>query len=700
MIRRLQVSDPRFARLRAAVRTEPRVRTAAFILIAGVLTAVALLIAPPASVTYSIGAVADRAIRAPRSVSFVSDSLTEAERNNAEAKVQPHFATDLAIVTSASTRVANATTAIGRIRGDAAETRDQKITALATRVSDVTLTPAIATDIVDMTQPEWDQVAAGLDSALRTLYQQGIRAEQLDAARADVVKALPAGWTDRQKRTGAEILKQNLNVNVKVDDLATNLARQDARNGVTPVQVQVTAGEVIVRDGDVVNGLQVEKLRALGLANEGTDWRGAIGLVLWAGLIAGVLALFLERYATEAWLEDRKMILVILSLLAITAAGRALVPGHTIAVYFAPFAAIAMMLTVLVGGRTALATQIAGALHVGIMSSQVELVAYVLVPALMGMATVRRATTAREFAAGAVAVAAGAIGVILSFVLVNRAADPLGVAQLLAGALVSGLGSGLLAYAGMAILGHVFGISTVFELRELGDPNHPLLRQLLLRTPGTYHHSLLVGNLAERAAEVIGADPLVARVGAYYHDIGKMRNPTAFIENQTGQNPHDELDPLVSAGIVAAHVKDGLALADRYRLPARIREMIPGHHGTSVVKYFFQIAQQRGQAPDERSFRYPGPRPHSKEAGIVMLADGTEASVRSLSEKNPETIRGMVDRIIDERVADGQLDECDLTFRDVERIKDAFCELLLGVYHERIPYPEDRITRIKPAASG
>ena len=699
MIRRLHVSDPRLARLRVAVQTDTRARATAFVLIAWVLTAVALLIAPPATVTYSVGAVADRAIRAPRSVSFVSESLTEAERNKAEATVPKQFATDPAIVTNASTRVANVATAISRIRGDAAETRDQKITAI-TRLSDVALTPALAADIADMTQPEWEQVAAGLDSALRTLYQQGIRSEQLDAARADAVKALPAGWTDRQKRAGAEILRQNLNVNVKVDEFATNIARQDARTSVTPVQVQVTAGEVIVRDGEVVTGLEVEKLRALGLANEGNDWRGAIGLVLWAGLIAGVLALFLERYATEAWFEDRKMILVILSLVAITAAGRALVPGHTIAVYFAPFAAIAMMLTVLVGGRTALATQIAGALHVGIMSSQVELVAYVLVPALLGMAAVRRATTAREFAIGAVAVAAGAVGVILSFVLVNRAADPLGVAQLLAGALVSGLGSGLLAFAGMAILGHVFGISTVFELRELGDPNHPLLRQLLLRTPGTYHHSLLVGNLAERAAEVIGADPLVARVGAYYHDIGKMRNPTAFIENQTGQNPHDELDPLVSAGIVAAHVKDGLALADRYRLPARIREMIPGHHGTSVVKYFFQIAQQRGQTPDERSFRYPGPRPQSKEAGIVMLADGTEASVRSLSEKNPETIRAMVDRMIDERVADGQLDECDLTFRDVERIKDAFCELLLGVYHERIPYPEDRITRIKPAASG
>jgi cyclic-di-AMP phosphodiesterase PgpH len=699
MIRRLQVSDPRFGRLREAVRTEPRARATAFVFMAGVLTAIALLIAPPASVTYSVGDVARAAIRAPRSVSFISESLTEAERNRAEAAVQKQFTTDLAIVTTASTRIANVTAAIGRIRGDAAQQRDQKITAL-TRLPDIALTPAVATDIVDMTQPEWDQVAASLDSALRTLYSQGIRAEQVEAVKADAVKALPAGWTERQKRAGAEILKQNLDVNVKVDELATSLARQDARNGVTPIQVQVTAGEAVVRTDEKVTTLEVEKLRALGLANEGNDWRGAIGLLLWAGLIAGVLALFLERYATEAWLEDRKMILVILSLVAITAAGRALVPGHTIAVYFAPFAAIAMMLTVLVGGRTALATQIAGALHVGIMSSEVELVAYVLVPALLGMAAVRRATTAREFLIGAIAVAAGAIGVILSFVLVNRAADPLGVAQLLSGALVSGLGSGLLAFAGMAILGHVFGISTVFELRELGDPNHPLLRQLLLRTPGTYHHSLLVGNLAERAAEVIGADPLVARVGAYYHDIGKMRNPTAFIENQTGHNPHDELDPLVSAGIVAAHVKDGLALADRYRLPARIREMIPGHHGTSVVKYFFQIAQQRGQTPDERSFRYPGPRPQSKEAGIVMLADGTEASVRSLTEKNPETIRAMVERMIDERIADGQLDECDLTFRDVERIKDAFCELLLGVYHERIPYPEDRITRIKPAASG
>ena len=291
-------------------------------------------------------------------------------------------------------------------------------------------------------------------------------------------------------------------------------------------------------------------------------------------------------------------------------------------------------------------------------------------------------------------VVAGSVGVIPSFMLVSSPPDPVTIAQLVVGALSAGILSGLVAFGAVVLLGHLFRITTVFELRELADPDHPLLRQMLLRTPGTYHHSLLVANLAERAAEVIGADGLVARVGAYYHDIGKMRNPLAFIENQTGANPHDDLDPLASAQIVSAHIRDGLVLAARYHLPERIREMIPGHHGTSLAKSFWQLAKERGQAADEAAFRHPGPKPHSREAAIVMLADGVEAAVRSLAEKNPETIRAMVDRIVEERVADGQLDECDLTLRDIHRIRDAFLELLVGVYHERIPYPEDRIARI------
>jgi cyclic-di-AMP phosphodiesterase PgpH len=665
-----------------------------FVLVTGLLTSVGLLLSPPATVSYDLGSLADRQVRAPRSVSFVSDSLTRAEQERAAAAVPKQYTRpDPAVLTTSRDRLAQAVAAIGRVRADAAQTRDQRVTSLS-RLTEVAISAQIAADIVDMTAAEWDAVAKELDNALRTLYQPGIRPEQVQSTQDESAKALPPTWSDRQKRVGAWLVSKFLEANTQLDPISTASAQQTARNAVQPVQVQVVAGEVVLREGTVVNELDVEKLRALGLVSAGIDWPGAVGLTIWAVLIAAVLALFVERYATEAWNDDRKMILVALFLLAMTVTARALVPGHTLLVYFLPFAAVSMIITVLVGGRTALATQIAGALHVGIMSGQVELVAYVLVPALLGMAAVRRATTAREFATGALAVAIGNLGVVVAFSLVGQSTDPVGAAQLAVAALVSGGGSGLLAFAGMAIFGHLFRITTVFELRELADPNHPLLRQLLLRTPGTYHHSLLVANLAERAAEVIGADPLVARVGAYYHDIGKMRNPSAFIENQTGTNPHDELDPMVSAGIVAAHVRDGLSLADRYHLPPMIRDMIPAHHGTAVVKYFYQLAQQRGQSPDEASFHYPGPRPRTKEAAIVMLADGTEASVRSLAEKKPETIRAMVEKIVGERLAERQLDDSDLTLRDLQQIKDAFCELLLGVYHERIPYPEDRIARL------
>jgi putative nucleotidyltransferase with HDIG domain len=687
------------ADIRALIQGDPRVRMVAFIIATGLLSAIALLFSPPAVVSYGrAGVVADNEVRAPHSTVFASESLTQIEREKAAAAVQRVYSADPAVPVNASTRLASGLAGIARVRQDATPPRDQRLASL-TKLGDVTFTPAIAADALDMTAAEFDQLSKEIDASLKTLYGQGIRPEQLATSAADAGKALPQVWNDRQKRVGTELVKQNLQPNLIFDAAATVGAQQAARNNVSPVQVQVTAGEVVVRDGQVVTEQDLEKLRALGLVNPGIDWKSALGLLSWALLIAGVIALFVERYATEAWSDDRKLIVVGLSLVVLTAAGRALIPGHTVAVYFVPFAAVAMMLTVLVGGRAALATQIGGALHVGIMSGQVELVAYVLVPALLGMAAVRRATTAREFVAAALYVALGDLGVIGTFLLVGRSADTLGALQLTAAALISGVASGVLAFGAIVMLGHLFRITTVFELRELADPNHPLLRQLLLRTPGTYHHSLLVANLAERAAEVIGADPLVARVGSYYHDIGKMRNPLAFIENQTGTNPHDELDPAVSASIVSAHVRDGLALADRYRLPPQIREIIPGHHGTSLIRYFHTLAQQRGLAIEESAFRHPGPKPRSKEAGIVMLADGTEAAVRSLEEKTPERIGEMVERIVSEKVADGQLDDCDLTLRDVQRVKEAFRELLAGVYHERIPYPEDRIARLPPAAT-
>jgi putative nucleotidyltransferase with HDIG domain len=270
-----------------------------------------------------------------------------------------------------------------------------------------------------------------------------------------------------------------------------------------------------------------------------------------------------------------------------------------------------------------------------------------------------------------------------------------------------------------AVLGSVFGLMTVFQLLELANPSQPLLRRLLVETPGTYHHSLMVGNLAERAAEAIGADPLITRVAAYYHDVGKLANPLAFIENQSGgENIHDELEPEDSAQILKQHVADGIDVAYQGKLPKALIAFIPQHHGTAIMSYFYAKAREEAAAPygglstdegaraadmvDQRRYRHAGPKPQTREAALLMLADGVEASVRSLESRDETAIRAMVARIILERLEDGQFDECDLTLRDLNKIQEAFVSQLLGMYHQRVAYPQSKVVELESrrAAGG
>jgi hypothetical protein len=296
--------------------------------------------------------------------------------------------------------------------------------------------------------------------------------------------------------------------------------------------------------------------------------------------------------------------------------------------------------------------------------------------------------------------------------------DLRGILELWGASGLSAGGAAVAAVGSFAVLGSLFGILTVFQLLELANPSQPLLRRLLVETPGTYHHSIMVGNLAERAAEAIGADPLLTRVAAYYHDIGKLSNPLAFIENQAGgENIHDQLEPDVSAQILKQHVADGIDIAYRARVPTSLIAFIPQHHGTAIMGYFYARARELAAKPygglstaegrkaadavDERRFRHAGPKPQSREAALIMLADGVEASVRSLSARDEPAIRAMVERIIEERLADGQFDECDLTLRDMERIKEAFVGQLLGMYHTRIAYPQSKVVELESRrASG
>jgi putative nucleotidyltransferase with HDIG domain len=371
-----------------------------------------------------------------------------------------------------------------------------------------------------------------------------------------------------------------------------------------------------------------------------------------------------------------------------------------------------MLVAILLGAGPAMVLSIFLAIIAGASNDlSLELATYVFVGSLTGILAVRRGDRVAVFLQAGVAIFAANVAVVSIFSLLGTR-DITGVLQLFGASAAAAAGAAVATVGTFQAVGNLFGILTVFQLLELANPSQPLLRRLLLETPGTYHHSLMVGNLAERAAEAISADPLLARVASYYHDIGKLENPAGFIENQAGgENIHDRLSPEASAQLLKAHVADGINLAYRARLPKPLIAFIPQHHGTTRMSYFWAKGREEAAAPfgglgtaaglaaadalEERPFRHNGPKPQSKEAAILMLADSVEASVRSLANHDEPTIRAMVSRIVSERLEDGQFDECPLTLRDIEQVREAFVAQLLGMYHQRIAYPENRIVELE-----
>ncbi len=431
-----------------------------------------------------------------------------------------------------------------------------------------------------------------------------------------------------------------------------------------------------------------------------------------------LLLTWIWRFRSQIWHRNSALLLICLLLIGASVAMK--VTGErSVLPYVVPTAAVGLLLTVLLDAGAALMVTAIMALLGGAIIGSVEFAAYVMFGGLAGIIVVRRGEKLSNFLQAAVAIAAVNIVVVTLFTLLGDR-DFNGFAELAAASVASAVGAAVAALGSFVILGNAFGITTSFRMLELANPSQPLLRRLLLETPGTYHHSLMVGNLAERAAEAIGADPLVARVAAYYHDVGKLDNPQAFIENQQpNENIHDDLEPEESVALLKAHVANGIDLAYEYKLPRPLIAFIPQHHGTALMSYFYARAQEQaiadvGALPgtpaaqeaaasvDANRFRHAGPKPQSKEAAILMLADSVEASVRSLGTPDESAIRAMVRRIIRERLEDGQFDECDLTLRDLDLIREAFVAQLLGMYHRRIEYPQNKIVEIESrrAAGG
>jgi hypothetical protein len=321
-----------------------------------------------------------------------------------------------------------------------------------------------------------------------------------------------------------------------------------------------------------------------------------------------------------------------------------------------------------------------------------QMVAVFLFGSLAGLFLVHRASHWGRFLVAGAGVAVASLISLLAFWLSSGDRQLTDLAWILVGSGLAGLLSAVIAIGGPVVLGPLFGIDTRLQLMAMAQLDHPLLRKLQEEAPGTFHHSVIVGNLSERAADLIGADALLVRVGCYFHDIGKALKPTYYIENQhDGASPYDGLDPAASAKAVTDHVKGGVELARRHRVPERVRAFIPEHHGTRLVTYFYRKAAAQDPKTDPEAFRYPGPKPQSRETAIVMLADSVEAVVRSSRDRSSERIEALVRAVVNERVAEGQFDECTLTMRDLKQIGDSFVSTLRGVYHGRIEYPKPMV---------
>lgn len=503
------------------------------------------------------------------------------------------------------------------------------------------------------------------------------------------------------------ICSRMIKPNILYNQDSSEARKSTAVDAVKPVLYRIQKGEMIVRTGDRVTQEQAKKLQMIYQASrgEGTVYvaLGIFGLVL-------ILFYFPYRFACRNIRKfnptNRDILTIAIMLLSstfvfklsllITANIGAAFPAVSAASYYYlfPFAAGAMLVRMLLNSEIALVFSVVLAPLLGILfNGNMYIVIYALLGSLVGAHGVRQCRDRNSIYAAGSKLAVVNLAMVICFQTISGALFTMQTIYIAVFALAGALISAMLVSAFTPIFESLFHYTTNIKLLELANLNSPLLRELMIKAPGTYHHSVIVGNLVEAAAEAIGANPLLARVAAYYHDIGKVAKPLYFIENtQGGENRHDKLSPNMSALILISHVKEGEAMARAHRLGQPIIDVIRQHHGTSLIRFFYDKARQQaessGQPLDEQDYHYPGPKPQTREAGLVMLADAVEAASRTLSNPTPDRIQGMVQKLVNRIFTDGQLDECELTLKNLHEIAKSFNRILCAIYHHRIEYPE------------
>ncbi len=638
------------------------------------------------------GQVSPKTILAPERTTYVSQIATRDARAKAESDVKDVFDPPNADLARQQVRFATQVfDHIDSLRHDPYSSAEQKVEWVRS-IPTLTLPVQTISRTVMLEENGYHRIVSEtlyvLDVMMRDeIHPNDVAAEQAKTS-SRVSFALNADQADLVAQWARPFVVPNSFYNAQ----KTNDLRIQARDRVGAVYRTIEKGEAVVREGEVITPQAIEALEILGILRAQPVPADYIGPALLAFLLTILYVAYLARLRPALFSHSRVLLLIVLLVLLSTFGIKLVAYDHPVLLYLYPVSAVAMLLAVLTDSMVALGTVIVLALGMGFLGrSSFELALYALAGGLMAALTLRRIERVTAFLWSGVYVAATNAAVVSIFRVLGHQYDVSIWIEPLLASIGNGAVAGIIGIGSLFVLGKLFGITTSLELIDLARPTHPLLQRLMGDAPGTYHHSLVVSQLVEHAALRVAVDPLLVRVAAYYHDVGKIVAPQMFIENQLqGANVHDTLAPQESASIVIDHVARGLELAARYRLPPRLADFIAQHHGTTLTAYFHRKAVQANGngSVDEKRFRYPGPKPQTREAGILMLADSIEATMRAEHPSTAEGIRSVIDRIVNERLRDGQLDECNLTLRNIQETKQTFYDVLQGLYHPRVKYPE------------
>lgn len=634
-----------------------------------------------------VGDIPKSDIKAHREI--IDESATEARKKEAEEKVDKQYSLRTDVQKQSEEKIKGFFSSVEKVL--AQDKPEEEKAKLIPRVP-FKITDAQANKIASMNEQDIKKLESLCIDALNKAYEAPIEDgnnQDLKDAKKEYTDFISSSDLSDSEKAIALNFVNVVEPNFFYDKEKTDELIKETLKQVPPVMIK--KNQIVVSEGEPVTAHQLELLGTLGLLSD-----SASGIYIYIALgILVIIVMYLQygyihKYYPTINKEFSKIVMI--SILNVFPVILARLFGM-MSNYIIPLACMPMLITLLLNYKISLVFSMLNVILIGgAVGFNPNIIILAILNVVLGGTLLRKMQQRNDILYSSITVAV--LSSILTFSVGTLTTN--NFMEILADSTFAAAGailSGILTIGVLPFFESTFDIVTNAKLLELSNPNNPLLKKLLMEAPGTYHHSILVANLAELAAEQVGGNPLLARIGAYYHDVGKTKRPYFFRENQFGKkNPHDRLKPEVSSKIIISHVKDGSELAKEYNLPKTIHDFIVTHHGETLVKYFYLTVKNNSENPDEvkeEDFKYPGPKPMSKEQGIVMLADSTEAAVRSINEPTEEKIEKMVNNIIDDKLATGQLDNCDLTLRDISKIKKCFLKALNGIHHERIEYPDD-----------